>query len=116
MFFFRDCENYVRVYQERSYNGANVSFQLNGDFWLFATKDIKTGEELFLKYGADYWLYLMMARTKNLLWKIIYSQLMPTPPIPDVFLTAWDEKKCNSYANEFLQVQVDITIHSETKC
>lgn len=107
---FRDCENYVRVYQERSYNGANVSFQLaEGHFWLYATKDIRRGDELFLKYGADYWLYQMYHRTTHLLWKIIYSQLMPTPPIPDVFLTTWDEAKCKSYALEFLNHSLENT-------
>lgn len=107
---FRDCENYVRVYQERSYNGANVSFQMNdGDFWLYATKDIRSGDELFLKYGADFWLYQMYHKTTHLLWKIIYSQLMPTPPIPDVFLSSWDEAKCKSYATEFLNHSLENT-------
>lgn len=49
----RACEEYVTASREHQ----NVSFRAEGKmFWLYAAKDIKKDEELFLHYGYKIWL------------------------------------------------------------
>ena len=71
------CEEYVIA----SRNHQNVTFKADGiDFCLYAAKDIKKGEELFLNYGYKIWLETF---TKDLtkesanghLWRLLYWAL-----------------------------------------
>ena len=71
------CEEYVIA----SRNHQNVSFKVDGmDFCLYAAKDIKKGEELFLHYGYKMWLGtftkdLTEESTNGHLWRLLYWAL-----------------------------------------
>ena len=68
------CEEYVTL----SRNQQNVGFKPDGkDFWLYAARDIKKGEELFLHYGYKIWLETfgknLSKETKDAyLWRLLY--------------------------------------------
>jgi len=75
----KSCEEYVI----NSRKGQNVTFNLDGrDFWLYAARDIKKGEELFLHYGYKIWLEtftkdlnLAKKSSTNSLWRLLYWAL-----------------------------------------
>ena len=70
----KDCEEYTIESKRLS----NVSFVGHGKpFQLFATRDIKEGEELFLHYGYKMWLqeFSEALEREQYLWKFLYFAL-----------------------------------------
>jgi hypothetical protein len=66
--------NFIDVYKTISAAKCNVMF---GDmnFGMYATKNIKAGDELFFSYGADYWLSRIAAATDKPLVRLMISML-----------------------------------------
>ncbi len=56
----------IKEYTEKSIINSNVTFHKGKKnlFKIFAKKDIKTGEELYLHYGINYWLCDIINNTK----------------------------------------------------
>jgi len=73
----RACEEYVTASREHQ----NVSFRAEGKmFWLYAAKDIKKDEELFLHYGYKIWLETLKEKLSpeiqpSCLWRLLYWAL-----------------------------------------
>merc|ERR1712226_302274 len=67
----KDCEEYT-VESKRL---RNVNFSVDGKaFQLFATRDIKEGEELFLTYGYKMWLqeFSEALESEKYMWKLLF--------------------------------------------
>lgn len=45
-------------------NNAEIVIEDNGDVYLYATKNIKSGEEIFTDYGKEYWKSFNESRIK----------------------------------------------------
>lgn len=60
------------IYIACSLEKANVSFKIDGQKWvLYAYRDIREGEELFLHYGEGYWTNVFFQKSEYPLHKVI---------------------------------------------
>jgi hypothetical protein len=56
LFTYSSFEKLKQIYTLCSSTKANVTFRGKDEWVLYATRDIKEGEELFFSYGTGYWI------------------------------------------------------------
>ena len=66
----------VDAYEAAAINARNVAFWSGrGSEWLYATRNIDVGEELFLDYGIRYWVYHTLSTTPHPLLRVLAFML-----------------------------------------
>lgn len=54
----------INDYKTNSVANSNVGF-MGSDFKIYASKNINVGEELYLPYGIEYWISMIMSKNKD---------------------------------------------------
>lgn len=63
--------NSIKIYEKKARWRANVAFAGEPEckWWMYAAKNIKKGKELYLYYGAHYWIAGAINNTDKISWR-----------------------------------------------
>ena len=87
-------EKEVAEYKLKSLSLQNV--EISEDFWYYTTRDVAAGEELFISYGREYWIYrAMMTQTNPLNRAVMFT--LATMDHPD---RPYDILMANSFTDK----------------
>jgi hypothetical protein len=73
-FSIKSMKNLENFYNKHSYENMNVSYSKDGEeYVMYSRRNIKAGEELFVSYGAEYWITQFCKTSEYPLHKLLVS-------------------------------------------
>jgi hypothetical protein len=73
-FSLQSARTLENLYNKQSSEKTNVCYKADGEeFIMYASKNIKAGEELFVSYGPDYWITQFCTTSEYPLHKLLVS-------------------------------------------